>query len=554
MSAKIAKMNLIAERMVADGWCIHQVRYLTRMLDVETVSYLSCLQRSTLRPESHNDCLAASNCVAYNIDENNYKTRHADPCNESDCEHVFVPYDELIRTIQEGHVPLVSVHSNNDVPPKLSIKIHKRESFSQYWALSHVWADGLGNPNIKKEHRHLREASIACMASIYAGAHTTMVLDAELMATTTTTHECLARIICSVWMRRSWTLQEGLLSPQCTIWFADKAVIFRPAEDGELMTWGYPYQAIGGTDAPKRHLNAIDDSIQTSLIRFLEYHFLHIRHLIRLKDQQFSYNAHDQVNYFGNETSQFPNFGGPASISEEKLHAALCECFVLIWNALSGRSTSKSKELSLILANLLDMGCGPLLNLTTEERLQSIIFSLPRLPLSLLFNSGPKLTSKKYPFNRWVPVEMSADLLTQRSTLQFLDPGDKSSKHFLKAKGGYDFKCIVVKGSELLKGRTFLLDVLDTNTNIICTTIPFEVLPPVLEGSTDTCILFEAHDSMRGALLQVSQTDLDTVYLVYHCAIRLEINRNVAQGLQTFQGSYLASNIELLILYSENIY
>lgn len=70
------------------------------------------------------------------------------------------------------------------------------------------------------DERSLRRIQIVKMVSIYQGAMTSLVLDAELMATVPDIKlpstedreprrlslEARARIACGVWMRRSWTL------------------------------------------------------------------------------------------------------------------------------------------------------------------------------------------------------------------------------------------------------------------------------------------------------------------------------------------------------------
>jgi hypothetical protein len=147
MNSNTPEMQVVADRMLTDGWCVHQVRYLTRTFDVETVTYLADLGRSDKRSECHKACLHESNCVAYNIDNDVYETRHADGCNGHDCEMVFVPEEDLVRIIEEGDIPLVSLHQDPEAPFKLSIEVHKREPGSDYSAISHVWYDGLGNPN-----------------------------------------------------------------------------------------------------------------------------------------------------------------------------------------------------------------------------------------------------------------------------------------------------------------------------------------------------------------------------------------------------------------------
>lgn len=146
MEASAEGRYTLSKRMVVDGWCIHQVRDLMRTFDMETMKYFASLGRSSKRKESHEVCLEASNCVAYNIDNNTYRTHHAATCNRSNCEPVAALEKDLADTIRSGNVPLISMHEDEEASSGLVIKVHKRRRSSQYMAISHVWYDGLGNP------------------------------------------------------------------------------------------------------------------------------------------------------------------------------------------------------------------------------------------------------------------------------------------------------------------------------------------------------------------------------------------------------------------------
>ena len=96
------------------------------------------------------------------------------------------------------------------------------------------------------------------------------------------------------------------------------------------------------------------------------------------------------------------------------------ERFVCAWNALAGRSTTQSIDLCFILANLLGVKCSHLLKFENpEERLQILIFSLRKISLSLFFNTGRRYNPNQYHYNRWVPMELSRDLLTSKTMLNF---------------------------------------------------------------------------------------------------------------------------------------
>lgn len=126
-------------RMLRSGWCPHQTDYLAKMLDPEAFPHLARLHR--LRFENHRQCLDQPCCIVYNTDMENYTTKHV--TNDCTCSMVRVPYKKIIKMLRRGEVPLVSLYESGD---GLGLQVSKRRSATQYIAISHVWADGLGNP------------------------------------------------------------------------------------------------------------------------------------------------------------------------------------------------------------------------------------------------------------------------------------------------------------------------------------------------------------------------------------------------------------------------
>ena len=132
-------------KMLANGWCAHQVKHLSKIHTNESFSALSTLQRSAQRLVDHNPCLNHTACVAFNADMATYSTKHVDPgCT---CRMVPTPYQRLISTIRRGDIPLLSIEGNPDSDSTYELKVHARSRNSKYIAISHVWFDGLGNPN-----------------------------------------------------------------------------------------------------------------------------------------------------------------------------------------------------------------------------------------------------------------------------------------------------------------------------------------------------------------------------------------------------------------------
>ncbi|KAF2222405.1 hypothetical protein BDZ85DRAFT_127531 [Elsinoe ampelina] len=267
------------------GWCPHQVRLIWSNYAWLTALYLLSLERTQRVADEHLPCLDQVSCSANALNMASYKSRHR----SKDCGCLPVTVDEKLtsHSIQQGEVPLVVSASGQDLEDG-QVNFENRKASTRYMTVSHVWADGLGNPfknsmpscefeqlqhqlrEMPKSHNtqqfdvlgykidwprqsferadatrtppvwidalcipvyHVyapqRRKAIAQMASIYAGAEQNLVLDRELQAhrlSGASATEILARVIVSNWMTRCWTLQEGVLSRECVFQFADGAI------------------------------------------------------------------------------------------------------------------------------------------------------------------------------------------------------------------------------------------------------------------------------------------------------------------------------------------
>ena len=141
----LQELQYYKDQMLANGWCHHQVSHLSKIHDLETFAYLATRGRSSHRLADHKQCLSHSTCVAYNTNASTYKTRHTTA--ECTCPTISTPYRLLTDIIRKGKIPLVSIEDTDDAAATYQLSIRPRSRTSKYIAISHVWADGLGNPN-----------------------------------------------------------------------------------------------------------------------------------------------------------------------------------------------------------------------------------------------------------------------------------------------------------------------------------------------------------------------------------------------------------------------
>lgn len=74
------------------------------------------------------------------------RTLHVKP--NCDCQSLSVPYDDLLDIARKGEIPIISVveQTRPDLASVYRFQVHPRRKLSKYVAISHVWSDGLGNP------------------------------------------------------------------------------------------------------------------------------------------------------------------------------------------------------------------------------------------------------------------------------------------------------------------------------------------------------------------------------------------------------------------------
>lgn len=251
------------------------------------------------------------------------------------------------------------------------------------------------------------------MASIYVGASETLVLDAELLTLRADKSECLVRLVCSAWMARSWTLQEGLLPPSCRIIFSNRALRF---QSGVTWTPRNVEERIADIDED------VESQMGADIQAYMGNFFSDLKTFVHWR------KGYDRLGQRSVEAAVDPRID-PFKITAAVDMSHSAKAFVSLWNRMSARSTTKKDDLHLIMANLLHLDCTPLLDpLAAKERLPTILFGLDQLPLQLLFNTGRRLDSNVYPLNNWVPLDLNSEFLGESGILEFLDVTSVSTR------------------------------------------------------------------------------------------------------------------------------
>ncbi|KAI0326302.1 hypothetical protein GY45DRAFT_123368 [Cubamyces sp. BRFM 1775] len=236
--------------MIDAGWCPYTLSVLppnsnALALVVPHLARLSPYVRTG--PGEHTACREDA-CVLHTIaDTDTYKLRHSRP--SCDCDNVKPPVDDVLRLLNDGVIPAV-------IYDGVALRVIPAEEDS-YVAISHVWSEGMGSTtdvglpaclvdHISKhvqrllpEHggafwmdslcvpsaREQRKKAIKLMADTYRNAAKVLVIDDSIRtlchSENSSWPEILLRVATSAWVRRVWTLQEGILARQLYFEFVD---------------------------------------------------------------------------------------------------------------------------------------------------------------------------------------------------------------------------------------------------------------------------------------------------------------------------------------------
>lgn len=135
--------SIISSHMIQNSWCPFRARHVLSGNNYDVAYYLACLPPSEGRTANHTECLAKQSCVGDSVDDSKpLKPCHTDLC-DGKCSEVGPNMDKVAAILNQGKVPLFacSLHVSGD----WQIEVLAASRNSRFTAVTHVWADGLGN-------------------------------------------------------------------------------------------------------------------------------------------------------------------------------------------------------------------------------------------------------------------------------------------------------------------------------------------------------------------------------------------------------------------------
>lgn len=286
-----------------------------------------------------------------------------------DIEPDVVEYEPRIRSVAISHVWADGLGNNwnNSLPICQLVKLRD----NAFQILSgrdehiadriYVWIDTLCVPLHPAE---ARKSAILTMKDVYQKALTVLVLDAELMRheLPSTALEILVRVISSNWVGRLWTFQEAFYARNLFFQFEDSCTENMSKLVAQL-----------DEDTPENNW--------WSNLHIKWHPSLHAMEEIRIANQL-------------SQLGLAPSLGNPREIERS------LDLFRRIWWALAWRATSKPEDELTCLASILNLDVKAILDTPKKDRMIKFLQLRQVFPSDIIFQQVPRQTQDGY---RWAP-------------------------------------------------------------------------------------------------------------------------------------------------------
>jgi hypothetical protein len=417
--------ELVIQRMRSAGWCPSDIIILKRSLLADGLYYISMLaprrgQKDHVTAGCDDDFCNVMNITGAACEE--YQTGHAENC-DGQCEFHYVDEANICDIWNSPNsTPVVSFTLEDD-QWKLNVSKQDLGNTNEYIAISHVWVEGLGStaanslpgcqlqriqnmvnstpgrpmgtptlfwidtlcvPQDYKKPRLtvFRQKAIRSMDLVYKSAAAVLVLDAELRSTSilATAEEHLARLFCSSWFRRFWTLQEAVLNSNILLQMTDGTI--------DMM-----------------------QDIFMRMIRSLRSQMITQRYLSALWGR----------------LRQMQVLRNPA----ERPH------FQDVYTSCWFRSTSQKHDEAICLSILLRLDPEPILKAPDDEKWTTFLLQQRIFPKEIMFIDGPKIRRENF---QWAPRSFINQPVTKASPMGLnRDLANATSEGLRLKAAGYIF-------------------------------------------------------------------------------------------------------------------
>ena len=206
----------------------------------------------------------------------------------------------------------------------------------------------------------------------------------------------------SAWMGRSWTYQEARMNPH----------LFFSAKNGAMakLGWSRKHDTSWTISRLLYFRTPLLDTME--LMSASSYATCQKTWIYRELRNHFRFDPVGKSPAFERSQGSLRQPNGRVIIDLEQTE--LLEA----WDNLIARSTTKSDDIILILANLVGFAIKDMTQFPQSERMKALLCALGKIPLQILFNDHPHLRSN-HASDRWVPKSPAGSPLGPTSYIDF---------------------------------------------------------------------------------------------------------------------------------------
>ncbi|KAI9699925.1 MAG: hypothetical protein M1820_006987 [Bogoriella megaspora] len=385
------RMPLIEQEMAKGGWCPYMAARISTSMFNDTEAFAFAL--GTVRTQQDHTQCTYSYCAANQVHQS-YVAQHASPT--CGCDLIEPPLDSIYDILRSKQIPMLMYGPGTPGGSERCLSVMAHDLSSQcckYIAISHLWADGLGNPSantiplcqlericrgvedasnfldshtfsdrpfgfwldtlcipVDPKFSSLRDFSIQMMHEIYKNAAGVLVLDNDLilLPSNASFAEIVTRTVMSGWNTRLWTYQEATLSSALFVLGRETTFYLNDMVNNLASKDIWP--------DPLAH--SLNITAAATLKTFL-----------------------------------------PQSSTQLTTKSDVGMQDVLM--AIGKRITSRRNDETICIATTLGLDPCPLLRVAPADRMIVLLKMFPCVPVNVLFSSGTRMTQKGF---RWAPT------------------------------------------------------------------------------------------------------------------------------------------------------